>query len=97
MNKRCKICGTEFEDGTCNQNKVYCSKDCRHLARRPQQRGYKRKKRKLERATFGISESERNIRANGTSLLGSLKIVIDEKGQERIEGALVLERMGKRK
>ncbi len=92
MNK-CKICGTSFEPNKYYKRQKYCSKECyRFMHRKLSRENIKRKRRLYKRLNIDVGNSVRH----GTNSLASIK-EIEVNGQRRIEGAVILEKMVKRK
>ena len=90
MNK-CKVCGQAFEPSKYHPSQKYCDRKCYTIAHRIQCRDNMAKRRKL----YGTVTKTNSIR-HGTSQLSDTSIV-EVNGQKRVLGAVVLEKMMKRK
>lgn len=82
---RCKVCGTFFKMPKHAFNKSTCSEQCRRIYHNTLMRDLKRQQRFTAKYLGGKMP-------HYTSLLANLK-VIEINGQERVTGAVVLERM----
>ena len=103
--KNCQICRRKFKPKRSSDK--YCSEKCAKIAQKKQKRQYYHRRKKLLKRI--LKEAQLELKRSGNNSheakekLGSeapstdLRIVVDEKGQARVAGALWLEKEKKKR